>query len=356
MSRTHAATASLLVALGLLTACGEKKQDAASASSPQTPQTAPLHHGLTPEQAAQPLVKVGDTTITLGQFADRLGSQSPYLRARYNSPERRREFLDNMVRFELLAIEARKRGLEKDPSVTRVRRQMMVQQMMKEMFDDKGVKLSDITDQEIEAYYAENAAEFHKPAQVRASHILVKDRATAARILAQLKAGARPPGEGDEPGAVRPRGTGAEMALFRKLAKEHNLDPATKDRYGDLRFFGATPGEGEGGIEVPQPVRDAAFKLEKTGDVYPEPVQSEAGFHVVKLTGKREALERSLDDARRLIQNRLWRKRREAAIEAFVDELRKKAKVEENPALLDQVKVDPNAPAKGMPGEQGEAE
>ena len=140
-----------------------------------------LKYGLTPEQAAQVLVEVGDTKITLGEFADRLGSQSPYLRARYNSPERRREFLENMVRFELLAAEADKRGFTKSDDVERVRRQVMVQQMMSDLFDKGGLKLTDITEDEIKRYYDEHLSEFDKPAQVRASHILFKDKAAAER-------------------------------------------------------------------------------------------------------------------------------------------------------------------------------
>src|SRR4051812_16915700 len=69
-------------------------------------------HGLTPEQAKQPLVVIGDTTITVGDFADQLADKSPYLRARYTSPERRRELLDELVKFELLAREASRRGLD----------------------------------------------------------------------------------------------------------------------------------------------------------------------------------------------------------------------------------------------------
>lgn len=285
-------------------------------------------YGLTPEQAQQPLVKVGDNTITLGEFADRLGGQSPYLRARYNSPERRREFLDNMVRFELLSIEASKRGYDKTDDVARIRKQMMVQQMMQELFDKQGVKLSDIGDAEIESYYDNNQAEFKKPAQVRASQIQFKDKATAEKVLKELKA--------------KP----ADMELFRKLAQQYNEDPATKESYGDLQFFSAEKDDTEGG-EAPRPaaVRKAAFSLVKVGDVYPEVVQSEAGFHIVKLTGKRDAMNRTLDDARRLIQNRLWRQKREEAIEKFVAGLRTKANVKENLDLLAKVKVQPNAKA-----------
>src|SRR5689334_4858258 len=132
-----------------LCGCGDKPEQPKAQSKASAEKTVELKYGLTPEQAKQVLVKVGDTQITVGEFADRLGGQSPYLRARYNSPERRREFLDNMVRFELLALEAKKRGQEQQPDVERVRRQMMVQEMMKQMFDDNGVKLSDITDDEI---------------------------------------------------------------------------------------------------------------------------------------------------------------------------------------------------------------
>jgi peptidyl-prolyl cis-trans isomerase C len=285
-------------------------------------------YGLTPEQSQQPLVKVGDSTITLGEFAERLGGQSPYLRARYNSPERRREFLDNMVRFELLSIEASKRGYDKTDDVARIRKQMMVQQMMQELFDKQGIKLSDIGDAEIEHYYDNNKSEFQKPAQVRASHIQVKDKATAEKLLKEVKA--------------KP----ADMELFRKLAQQYNEDPATKESYGDLHFFSAEKDDTEG-EEAPRPVavRKAAFSLENVGDVYPEAVQSEAGFHVVKLTGKRDAMNRSLDDARRLIQNRLWRQKREEAIEKFVADLRTKASVKENLDLLAQVKVQPGAKA-----------
>jgi peptidyl-prolyl cis-trans isomerase C len=328
------------LALGMLLSlaggigCGDKKGDQAKkADAPKPP---PLQNGLTEEQSKQVLAKVGDTTITLGEFADRLAGQSPYLRARYQSPERRKEFLDNMVRFELLALEAKKRGQDKLPEVQRVREQMMVQQMMKELFDDQGVKLSDITDKEIQAYYDQNQAEFHKPAQRRASHILFKDKAKAEGVLKKLLAAPD------------------DMELFRKLAEQNNLDESTKDRFGDLRFFGAEPAAGETG--PPKPVRDAAFKLAKTGDLSPELIQSEQGFHIVKLTGERAALDRTLEDARRLIQNRLWRKKREDAIEAFVTELRGKAELKENLELLSQVKVDTStAGAPGAPGAPGAA-
>lgn len=323
MTRTSISIVLVSYALLVLAGCGEKKQEATPAAQPsnEPPAEPAKKNGLTEEQAAEPIAKVGDTTITVGEFAERLSSQSPYLRARYSSPERKREFLDNMVRFELLAIEAKKRGLDKQPDVDRVKRQMMVQQMMTELFDEQGVKLSDIPDADIEAYYAEHKAEFNKPEQRRASHIQCKTKAECESVLNKLKAG-----------------KADDMELFRKLADQYNTDPETKDRQGDLRFFSQEPAEGE--PAPPKAVRDAVWSLAKNGDLYDGVVQSEQGFHVVKRTGERPALARTLEDARRLIQNRLWREKREASIEAFVADLRKKADVKENLEVLAQVKVD----------------
>lgn len=318
-------------------ACGKTDAGAAKkpepSAAPSTPQPE-LKYGLTPEQAAQVLVQVGDKKITLGEFAERLGSQSPYLRARYNSPERRKEFLENMVRFELLAAEADRRGLGTSDDVERVRRQVMVQQMMQDLFDKGGVKLADIGDDEIKRYYDGHASEFNKPAQVRASHILFKDRAAAEQALKELK---------QKPG---------DMDAFRKLAEQKNQDPATKDSAGDLRFFSETEDKSGETDDPARPaaVRKAAFSMANIGDLYPEVVQSEQGFHVLKLTGRREPLQRSLEDARRMIQNKLWREKREQAIEKFVAELRSKANVQENAEALAKVQVKDGMGNTGTPG------
>lgn len=320
--------ASLLLSSGaLFAACSGDDGEASNGEGSEGTEEE-LHHGLTKAQAAELLVKVGDREITVGEFAERLADQSPYLRARYNTPERRREFLDNLVRFELLAQEAERRGLDQLPEVQRTRKQVMIQQMMRERFEDR-IQLSDVTDEEIRAYYEAHLDEFNKPEQVRASHILIKNRATAQRVLRQLLAAPD------------------DMTLFRELADRYNEDPETSrgSRHGDLRFFGrdgsrsGNTGEEEAD-RVPAAVAEAAFGIERIGGVYPELVETPEGFHIIKLTGRRAALRRTLEEARRPIQNRLWRQKREQAVEEFVAQLRREANVEENPAALDSVQID----------------
>lgn len=329
---------SLSAGASIAIGCGDDGDpEATPTTTPEDDGTWP-RHGLTREQAAEVVAKVGDTTITVGEVAEALAEQSPYLRARFNSPERRREFLDNLVRFELLAQEAERRGLSKSPEVERTRKQMMIQQLLRERVEDV-ITLSSVTDDEIRAYYEANTAEFNKPEQVRASHIFIRDRAKAERVLREILA--------------RPD----DILLFRRLAEENDEDPETSQgsRRGDLRFF-SRDGSREDAAPVPTEVAEAAFGIAEIGGLHPTLVRAGEGYHIVKLTGRRAALSRSLEESRRPIQNRLWRERRERAVEDLVARLRTEANVNENVAALESVQIDLNAPAPlptdGTPADQ----
>ncbi len=313
-----------VLALGvLLASCGGKEGSGRSRSTEAATSAEPKRHGLTEAEAKQVLAKVGEHTITLGDFAERLAEQSPYLRARYNSPERRRELLEQMVRFELLALEAERQGFTEDPQVARAVEQVMVEQMMKDLFTDR-IRAEDISEDEVKAYYEAHRDEFHRPAQVRIAHILVRSEAEARKLLEELQAAA------------------PKMEAFRRLAAARSLDQRSRRRGGDLGYH-ARPGDQaaeEAAERVPRAVIEAAFRLEKVGELVPQPVRSERGWHVVMLTGRRSALHRTLEEVRRTIVNRLWRQKRDEAIAEFVEDLKRKAKVRIDEAALAQVRVD----------------
>lgn len=277
-------------------------------------------HGLTPAQAREPLAVIGETTITVGQLAEELASKGSFIRTRYGSPERRREFLDQMIRFELLAQEAERRGYDDLPEVQRSRKQMMIRRFLEQRFDQGGPE--SISAEDVRAYYESHASEFNTPEQVRASHIQVRDRATAQRILTQLLAAPN------------------DLRLYRQLADQHNTDAETRDRFGDLRFFSRPSERAEGEPDVPAPVAEAAFQIDRIGGVHSEVVESDRGFHVVKLTGRRAAMHRTLEEADRPIRSRLFRQRREDAIQQLIDQLRAESDVEQNLDLLDEVRLD----------------
>jgi len=119
-----------LLVIGGATACQETKKKSAKDKTAQKAQP-----GQSPADLSTPLAKVDDVVITVGELQERLNRQSPYIRARYTSLEQKKEFLDSLIRFEVLAKEAERRGFDKDPEVIRTMKQVMIQKLMKDEFE-----------------------------------------------------------------------------------------------------------------------------------------------------------------------------------------------------------------------------
>ncbi|MFW2389250.1 MAG: peptidylprolyl isomerase [Polyangiales bacterium] len=294
-----------LVAAG----CSKQAEERAPAPGDEWPK-----NGLTEAQAGEVLAQVGDRTITVGEFADRLASQSPYLRARFESPERRKDFLDNLVRYELLVYEAKRRGYADRPEIVRARRSAMIEQLVKREIDQP-LEDVEITDEEIRAVYEANPDDYSRPAQVRASHIFITNRARALKVLAKAKK--------------------TDLAGFRTLARESSEDGDTKASGGDLKFFKA---DEEGA--PPKALRDAAFTLDKVGAVYPEIVKEGDGYHILMLTGKRAGLTRTFEQAKRAIRHKITRQRKDEAIAELTKRLRQDTEVEIDYEALKEIRVE----------------
>jgi len=300
----------------------QKSDKKNSASASEKDKKAPA---LPPQSAAElgtPIAEIDGYTITLADFQDRINKQSPYIRARYTSMERKKEFLDNLVRFEVLATEAKKRGLDQDPEVVRTMKQVMIQKLMKVEFDTR-VKPEDVTEAEMKTFYDEHTTEYNKPEEVRVSAIIVKDKATAEKVATEAKGP-----------------TGMDAKGFRDMVTKYSIDETTKARGGDLRYFSV------GSPEVPAEVVDASFKLEKTGDVA-GPIATKGGFYIVKQTGRRKALVKTFDEVKKQIQNRIYRDKRTKAMEDFVTGLKNAAKITVHDDALAKVRVDTSGAGPG---------
>ncbi len=268
------------------------------------------------EELKAPLAKIDDVTITLGEFQERINRQSPYIRARYTSLEQKKEFLDSLVRFEILAKEAYRRGLDKDPEVVRTMKQVMIQKLMRDEFDSK-VTADTVKDADMKAYYDKNNDEYVKPEEVRASAIILKNRAQADRVLLEAKGDAGKTNKG-----------------FRDLVGKYTSDEETKLRGGDLRYFDMQT------KDLPAPVVKAAFGLINTGDVSAVVDAGNGSFYILKQTGRRKSMTKSFDEAKPQIRNKLFREQRLTAQKDFVDNLRTQAKIEINEANLAKVRID----------------
>ncbi len=276
-----------------------------------------------PKDSTGTLAKIDDVTITIGEFQERINQQSPYVRARYTSLERKKEFLDNLVRFEVLAKEAEKRGLDHDAEVVRTMKQVMIQRLLKDEFDK--MKPDDISDEECKKYYDAHPDEYNKAEEVRVASILVKHSDTARKVLAD--------------GRIK----GADNAGFRNLVSQYSVDQASKDRGGDLRYFDANT------KEIPKELVEAAFKLTNVGD-NSAPIKTKQGYAILKLTGRRKGVSRKFDEAKTQIRNTLYRNKRQEAMDGFVKQLREKAKITIDDTALGKVKIEGAGGAFPGPG------
>ncbi len=307
---------SLSMAFGVVTvvalaACPVKM--AGQTSSPSAPQEA---------KTGSTLAKIGPTVITTEEFSAKINQQSPFIRSRYTDIEKRREYLENQIRFELLAQEAERRGIDKAEDVRDSLKKIMVQKLTRDEFDNR-VKLDDIGDAEIQTYYDAHQEDYHKPEMVRVSHIYFPfgSDQPAAKKQAQT--------------VLRELKTRADDRLaFRALAKAHSADDETKNAGGDLRYLARAQYTEKYGSAVAETV----FGLEKL-NALSGLVDGKDGFHIFKQTGRRQAIDRSIDQVRTQIRNRLYRDRRTEAFNSFVDTLRAQAGVSIDEAKLAAIEV-----------------
>src|SRR3954453_3801640 len=135
------------------------------------------------------VAKVGNDSITAEDFKKRLDETSPFLRARYNTVERKKEFLESLIRNELLAQEAERQGLDKSPAVREQMKRAMIQELIKKQLDSK-LSGSDIPDDELKKCYEAHVEDFVKPERARVFHIFLPAKDAKERAEAHKKAAA----------------------------------------------------------------------------------------------------------------------------------------------------------------------
>src|SRR5690606_9657010 len=171
----------IFVALGFGVSCKKSEPEQKTAPSASAAASA-APFKLSSEQEKQVLARVGNRTITLGDYVATLERMDSFERLRYQSPERRRLLLKEMIDVELLAEEARRRGLDKLPETEERLRQALRDELLKEIRKDVPSP-NDLPEADVRKYYEENRADFDEPERRRVSHIAVASRAEAVALL-----------------------------------------------------------------------------------------------------------------------------------------------------------------------------
>jgi len=207
--------------------------------------------------------------------------------------EQKGQLLDQYISMQLAAEEAEKAGVDKDAKVrdqlALARLQVLVDAGLQKYLEAHPVQESELRPE----YDAQVAA---LPREYHARHILVEDQAAAEAITKELKGGAD----------------------FAKLAAKRSKDSSSKSG-GDLGWFTLDT--------MVKPFADAV-KTMQPGQLTEQPVQSQYGWHVIKLEESRATSAPPFDEVKDRVKMIVQRKK----LQTHLEELRKTAKVEKTAA------------------------
>jgi len=258
--------------------------------------------------ASQPVATVNGQKITKGELDARLEAQSGRqalqqmvqqdLVFQY-AKQHNITVNDDDVNKQLTQIESRfapgqfdtilkNQGLTMDDAKNVIREQLIVKKAV-----DQNITVGDA---QIADYFNKNHAQFDQPKEVRARHILVKTPAEAASIEQQLARGAN----------------------FADLAKKYSMDPGSKDKGGELGFFG--PGQ------MVKPFEEVAFSM-RPGQVS-QPVHTPFGWHVIQVEEVKPAVTATLANAHDKVRDQLMQVQEQQVIPQFMNTLRASAKID----------------------------
>jgi peptidyl-prolyl cis-trans isomerase C len=207
--------------------------------------------------------------------------------------EQKNQVLDELITMQLVSTQAVKDGVDKDPEVA-ANLDVLRMRILSDGESQKFLKGKEPTDAELHAEYDGDISAMDKT-EYHARHILVGTKEKADQLIKKLKGGAK----------------------FEDVAKAESTDNS-KTSGGDLGWFTAT--------RMVKPFADAVKALKK-GETTPEPVQTQYGWHIIKLEETREVTPPPFDQVKAQVTKNLIQKK----LVAYVEDMKKTAKIDKKP-------------------------
>jgi len=266
------------------------------------------------------VAKVGTTEIKESDI-DAILSQIPEpYRERYASPEAKREIIEKMAEVKMMAMEAKKQGIDKKPA-TKLKLEYIGDQILARDLEESASENIKVNDADITKYYNDNKDKFAQGPRVKVRQILVQTEPEATAILAQLKKGAD----------------------FSKLAKEKSKDPSSQ-RGGDLGWV--TQGRMDPAFEK------AAFALKK-GEMSGI-IKSSFGYHIVICDDVEAKKEKKLEEVKPQIEKQLQREKKEETVNKLKEQVKKDFPITINEEYFKKAQEEAAKKAPAAPGTPNE--
>ncbi|MFA5353946.1 MAG: peptidyl-prolyl cis-trans isomerase [Thermodesulfovibrionales bacterium] len=259
--------------------------------------------------------KVNGTSITVKDIQQEMSLRPDVASAFVREPGGTERFVDSIARKEMLYLEAKKQGIDKDDEIKRVVKDFEKITVINKLLEKELSASGNITDKEIQEYYEKNSREFMIPTKVRISLILVKTPEEAIQAGERLK-------KGED---------------FGQIAKDLSSERKSAEKGGDIGYVkkGMLPVELE---------NIALYKMKL--DNVAGPIQTQDGIYFMKATDVQGEI-LGLDKVKTAVESRLKTEKQKAAYEKFTSGLGKAYKVEINKAVAAKITL----PAPKFPAE-----
>ncbi len=246
-----------------------------------------------------------DVAVTAGDVAAVINARPAALRGTFAAASELDRVGEELVRERLLAAEARRRRLDRDPRIRRELDRILARAVLDPLVDAS--LREPVAAADVQRYYDSHPADFTRPERVRTSVIVLEDEPTARRVLAMVRR--------SRPGA------------FRGIVRRFSTDRRSRRRSGDAGFWDRV-----GGGTDPALV-DAAFALAAPGQLVDHVVATQDElFYIIRLDERRPAEVIPLADLRVTIESRIRRERLGVLEDHVASSLAHQAGVQATPA------------------------
>ncbi len=239
---------------------------------------------------AEPLAKVNGVAIPKSRLE--LVMKGLISQGQKDTPETRKAVRDDLIKQEVLAQEATRKKLDKDPDIST---QIMItrQSVLIRALQADFIKNNNPGEKELREEYQAVSAASMGDQEYNPRHILVSTEAEAKDIIAKIKKGGK----------------------FEQIAKDKSTDDGSKNKGGELGWSSAR--------SYTQPFAEALVKLKK-GEITQKPVKTSFGWHVIRLDGVRPLKIPPFEEVKEKVKQRVLQQK----FQAYLEELKGKAKIE----------------------------
>lgn len=250
------------------------------------------------------VVKAGSSKLTKKELEEDIKNLPPQTKVFLASAEGKKRLTDELIKREVLYEEAKKKGIEKSDEFKKRIEEFKKITLINMLLEQELKNLQQVTEKEAKDYYDKHKDDFIKPSEVRLSQIVVKNEDEAKKVYERVD-------KGED---------------FAKIAKELSTDEKTKATGGDIGFF-------KKGQLNPQ-LENVAFNLKKGQVSMPVPYKGQ--LYIFKVTDvKGTPVE--FDSIKTQLMEQLKAKKQQDWFNSYIEELKKKHKVEVNEKLLQEM-------------------